>query len=476
MRRWVFPAVLVLIAAFAAFQAVQTDQALADEQAASTAPPQTSTLTPLFSVRRTPNYLREPSLFTNLSNDLDDVATLFPVQSCLVVIREGEEIYLASPDVPLVPASAQKVLTAYGVYELLGEDHTFTTRVVSDVPIVDGVLDGDVYLVGGGDPLLATDDYALRYTEPEAFTDLERLADALVNAGLTEITGAVIGDETRYDAERYNPNWPDRFTNLEQNQTGPLSALTVNDGFVRFDPSNTANSLSTASEDPAVFAAAFFDDLLEARDVVIRRSAASGSAPGLGIDLVPGLESVAAEVVTNQMLTVSDNMGSELLLKEIGLVAGEGGTTVSGAEALEELLTDRGLPTENVGVVDGSGLAEQNRVTCRLLAEVLSTSRNSVLIDGLAVMGETGTLSDRLLGSPAVGRVKAKTGRLNNVGALAGIATAEDESELVFAWIGNTTDFYPVEEMLAVQDRLALELIEFPEGPSVELLAPKRQE
>ncbi|NNC79952.1 MAG: hypothetical protein HKN94_07335 [Acidimicrobiales bacterium] len=473
MRRWVFPAVLVLIAAFAAFQAVQTDQALADEQAAATHTAPDVVTTPLFSVRRVPQYLQEPALFTNLSNDLDDVASLFPVQSCLVVIREGEEIYSVSPDVPLVPASAQKILTAYGVYELLGEDHSFTTRVASDVPIVDGVLDGDLYLIGGGDPLLATDDYVLRYEEPQAYTDLNRLADALVATGLTEITGAVIGDESRYDAERYNPSWPERFTNVQQNQTGPLSALTVNDGFVRFDSTNTANSLATASDNPPAFAAAFFDDLLEAQDVIIRRSASSGVAPGLAINLVPSLQSDPVEVVTNQMLSISDNMGAELLLKEIGLVAGDGGTTVFGAERLEGLLEDRGTPTEDVGIVDGSGLAEQNRVTCRLLAQVLDLSRTSPLVDGLAVMGETGTLTDRLLGSPAVGRVRAKTGRLNNVGALAGIATADDGSDLVFAWIGNTTDFYPVEEMLAVQDRLALELIEFPEGPELDLLAPK---
>jgi D-alanyl-D-alanine carboxypeptidase/D-alanyl-D-alanine-endopeptidase (penicillin-binding protein 4) len=459
------------VAGFAAWQAVRTDAALAEETPAATTTPAGSA-TPLISVRRTPEYLRGPTVAENLRTDLLDLAADFPTQSCLVVSQGGEEVFAEQPTLPLVPASAQKLVTAFAVYRLLEADRIYSTRLVTDADVVDGVVGGDVWLVGGGDPLLATTDYVDRYEEPQIYTDLERLADAVVAAGITEISGAVVGDETRYDDVRYlgEEVWPPRF--IEQNQTGPLSALTVNDGFVGFDSENPASSLATPAGDPARFAAAFFDDLLEARDIVIRRSARVEAAPEGARDLVPPLASAPLQDITNQMTSISDNMAAELLLKEIGLAVDGSGSTAAGIRAVRAALADAGLPITDVGVADGSGLSTSNRVTCRMLVELLESAVDTPLYEGMAVAGESGTMRERLVGTPAEGRVAAKTGRLNTVGALAGVATANDGTEFTFAWIGNTTDFYPLEDMVDVQDRLALELVEYPEGPSVDVLAP----
>lgn len=471
MRRWILPIVLLVVAGFASWQAVESDRALAETALTTDGVSEPPLATPLWSVRRTPEFLREPILIENLVSSLDEVAGTFPRASCLVVSLEGEEIYASNPTLPLVPASAQKLLTSYGVYELLGGDRTYETRIVVDAPIEAGVLDGNLYLIGGGDPLLATPDYTERYEQQPHFrTAIERLADDVVAAGITEITGAVIGDETRYDVERYVPEWPERFTNVAQNQTGPLSALTINDGFVSFDP-NPANSLATASTDPAGFAAAFFDDLLEAREVIIRQSAAAGEAPA-GARTLATLTSDPISVATNQMVDVSDNQAAELLLKEIGFDSSGRGTTDDGAIAIENALRSAGFSVTETDVVDGSGLASQNRLSCRLLVEVLDATADTPLHDGLAVMGETGTLAERMLGTEAVGRVRAKTGRLNEVGALAGTAVASDDSVLTFAWIVNTTDLYPVEEMTETQDEVVRELIAFPQGPDVDALGP----
>lgn len=471
MQRWILPFLLLVVAAFAAWQAVESDSALADEtnaQDGRSAPP---LRTPLLSVRRTPEFLREPILVENLQKSLDLVVETFPAQHCLVVRLDGEEIYAENPTLPLVPASAQKLLTAYGVYETLGVDHTFETSVVTDAELIDGVLDGDLYLIGGGDPLLATADYTDRYEQqPHYRTAIEQLADAVVAAGIREINGAVIGDESRYDQERYVPEWPERFTNVQQNQTGPLSALTVNDGFSRFDP-NPANSLATASVEPATFAAAFFDDLLEAREVIIRQSASTAAAPA-NARTIASITSDPITVVTNQMVNISDNMGAELLLKEIGVATSGRGTTDDGAIAIENALRSDGFSIAETDVVDGSGLASENRLTCRLLVEVLDASAGTPLHDGLAVAGVSGTMAERLVGTEAEGKVRAKTGRLNEVGALAGVADAQDGSTLTFAWIGNTTAPYPIDEMTAAQDAIALELVAYPEGPNPDALGP----
>jgi len=473
MRRWIRPVFLVIVAGFAAFQAVESDRALAETPPieGSTGP---SLATPLLSVRRAPEFLREPILVDNLASSLEEVAATFPSQSCLAVTLGGEEVFGSNPTLPLVPASAQKLVTAYGVYEILGAAHTFETQIVTDAPLTNGVLEGNLVLVGGGDPLIATAAYTDRYEQQPHFrTDIEQLADAVVAAGVTEINGAVIGDDSRYDLERYIPEWPIRFTNVEQNQTGPLTALTVNDGFVSFDPSNTANSLSTASLEPAAFAASFFDDLLEARGVIIRQSAAAGPAP-LGARTIASVTSDPVSVATNQMVDISDNQAAELLLKEVGLAAFNRGSSDDGALAIENLLRDEGFSVAETDVVDGSGLASENRLTCRLLTEILNDSSGTPLHDGLAAAGETGTLTERFVGTQAVGRVSAKTGRLNEVGALAGTVEANDGSTLTFAWIANTTDILPVEDMVAMQDAVVFELLDFPQGPDVDALGPTR--
>ena len=472
MRQWLLPITLIVVAAFAAFQAVETDAALAQEvvvEATDETAPRAST--PLLTVRRAPEWLREPLLIENLEDSLAELVTTFPSQSCLVVTIDGEPVFSRNGTLPLVPASAQKLLTAYGAYEILGADHTFETGVFANAPIVDGILDGDLFLRGGGDPLLATQVYTDRYDQQPHFrTSIEQLADDVVAAGIVEITGGVIGDETRYDDVRYIPEWPERFTNVSQNQTGPLSALTVNDGFVQF-AENPAPSLAVASTNPANFAAAFFDDLLEARGVIIRSGSAAAPVPA-GARSIATVTSDPVSVATNQMVDISDNMAAELLLKEIGFQASRVGSTEGGGIALENLLLDSGFSVAETDVVDGSGLASENRVTCQLLVEILDASQDNGLRDGLAVAGETGTLRERMVGTAAQGRVFAKTGRLNEVGALAGTAVANDGTELTFAWIANTTDVYAVEEMTAAQDAIALELVSFPQGPEVDTFAP----
>jgi len=473
MQRWILPLVLVIVASFAAWQAVETDESLAEAALDTDGESAPALNTPLISIRRTPEFLREPILIQNLQVSLEELTEQFPTQSCLVVSVDGEEVFADNATLPLVPASAQKILTAYGVYELLDIEHTYETSVVSDIPVVDGIIDGNIYLVGGGDPLLATADYAGRYEQQPHFrTNIEQLADSLVASGITEINGAVLGDETRYDTERYVPEWPERFTNAAQNQTGPLSALTVNDGFTQFDP-NPAPSLATATTEPAVFAASFFDDLLEERGVIIRQSAGAAEAPA-GARTLASITSDPIAIATNQMVEISDNMAAELLLKEVGLVSSGQGTTDDGALAIENSLRAAGFSVAETDFVDGSGLASENRVTCRLLVEVLEATSGGPLHDGLAIAGETGTLRERMVDTPAEGKIRAKTGRLNEVGALAGTAEASDGSVLTFAWLANTTDLYPVEDMTDTQDAVALELVAFPEGPDVEALGPRR--
>jgi D-alanyl-D-alanine carboxypeptidase len=128
-----------------------------------------------------------------------------------------------------------------------------------------------------------------------------------------------------------------------------------------------------------------------------------------------------------EMLRNSDKSTAETLLSELG-----------GLSSLRAWLATTGVDTAGVVVNDGTGFDRGNRVTCRFLAALLDRAgAASTLASVLPVAGETGTLATRFQGTPAVGHVKAKTGTLQGVSALAGFATARDGSALTFAIIVN---------------------------------------
>ncbi|MEP6661703.1 MAG: D-alanyl-D-alanine carboxypeptidase [Acidimicrobiales bacterium] len=146
----------------------------------------------------------------------------------------------------------------------------------------------------------------------------------------------------------------------------------------------------------------------------------------VGLDALETLDAGQVDLV-GEMLRNSDKDAAERLLSALG-----------GLSSLRAWLAGTGLDTAGVVINDGTGFDLGNRLSCRFLVALLDRAGPaSTLAGALPVAGETGTLADRLKGTPAVGRVKAKTGTLQGVGALAGYATARDGSALTFAIIVN---------------------------------------
>ncbi len=470
VSRLFFPLVFALVAVGAFLQSRVTDvdtnrPPLTVEAAA----PRLST--PLLSGRRLPEVLQGPEAQRRLVASLDEAVAVLPAGSCLVVNENSETRYDHQADLPLVPASTQKLLTAAAALAVMGPDYVFTTRVMAQNGPVDGVLDGNIWLVGAGDPLLMTADYADRFSTQLPYTDLNLLADQIAAADVNTITGAVIGDESYFDDLRWVATWPERFRAGAQNQSGPLSALSVNDGFSRWDSENTANALNTGAEDPAAFAAALFDDLLEERSLSIYQWAASGSAPEDALVELASIDSPPMATLVTQMLQASDNTTAELLVKALAGFSVGHGTTERGLQEMSVALEEIFL--QEIVAADGSGLDSGNLVTCSLLVDLLGDTDDwdaTDLRSGLALAGSTGTMRNRLVGSSGEGRVRAKTGTLLDVVSLAGVVETLEGRTLTFALISNA-DPLPG-NLRQLHDQIVLDLVAFPSGPPVALLEP----
>ena len=385
-----------------------------------------------------------------------------PDDMCLVAFLNDDEIVAFDGSVALVPASLNKVAVAAVALEVIGADTVYTTEVFvrSDAwaSAAGGVLNGDLYLVGAGDPVLNTPRYAGIPPERVAYTDVNDLADrvfaSLSKRGISKIVGRVMGDESHFaDRERdYTDHYPDDggaavwkrdFTST--NLAGPLSGLLLNDGYEKYSTSRGSASRRrrVRATDPAQHAASVFDDLLEARGMVITNRPRSGAAPGASArSLLGSVDSPPLTQILARMLGNSDNTVAEMILKEIGRRT-EGSAralAATGAEAaLRKLL---GALADGVRIVDGSGLSSHNRLTCDAVAALLvRAGPGSPLVSGLAVAGETGTLRDCDASPPKGGaganKVLAKTGTLNASTGLAGVAVADNGDAVTFAMIAN---------------------------------------
>jgi D-alanyl-D-alanine carboxypeptidase/D-alanyl-D-alanine-endopeptidase (penicillin-binding protein 4) len=401
-----------------------------------------------------------------LVSRLDAVVGAAP-SACLVVAPAGDPgvpLYQHAPARPLIPASNLKLLTALAALEVLGPDHRLATEVRGRLG-PGGVVEGDLWLVGGGDPLLATGDYvATLERQPRPFTDLGELARRVRAAGVTAVQGGVRGDESRYDTERYLPTW--KPTYRSRNEVGPMSALTVNGNFAAWRPA------LVAAERPARSAAAVFTGLLRDAGVSVAGEPGEGTAPP-GLPTLARLESLPVAAIVGEMLRESDNLAAELLLKEIGRTRLGQGTTAAGARVVGEVLAARGVPLDGVVLRDGSGLDRGDRATCAaLMATLAAAGPTGPVADGLAVAGRTGTLARRFAGNPAAGRLRAKTGSLDGVAALSGFVTAADGTTLGFAFVANGLPTGSAAG-LGLWERLGAALATYPQAPPIAELGPR---
>lgn len=329
-------------------------------------------------------------------------------------------VFADGPAGTAIPASTTKLLTAAAALEVLGPDHVFTTTVVRE--------GRRVVLVGGGDPVLA------RRPDPSAYPPGATLVDLARQAARTLVADGVrrvrLGyDDTLFTGPADNPAWPRDY--VRGGVVAPISALWVDQGR---EPDGVGYV-----PDPAGTAATELGRLLGRFGVAVAGPVARMTVPET-FDPVASVDSPPLEQVVERVLARSDNEAAEVLGRHVGLATGGAGSFKSGARAVLETLDRLGVRTTGAVLRDGSGLSRENRLSTRTLLDVLRLAASGdqpdlrAVLTGLPVAGFSGSLAYRPGDVPPAdrGRVRAKTGTLMRVNALAGTVSTRDGAELAF--------------------------------------------
>ena len=476
MRR-LFLAVLILAVVIAAGVLAERANRAADPGDPATTDAGVSLSTPIINARRVPEWLSRPTSNREFEEALTGVLNRpdVPAARCLRVHRDGMEIAVEKPSLRLAPAELQRFVTVAAV-EGLGTESFFVTKVVSNSahPVTDGVLDGGVWLVGGGDPVLSTDDYLTRFDDDRAATSLDRLAADLASAlrqrGISELSGGVIGDEFRFsprETDYVGTVWTE--TDNADNVVGPLSALLVNDGF-RWDG---GTGTITRSEDPAALAAEILSDLLRRRGIGIGAEPTTGEQPpSAQQDLLASIESPPLAEIAQRALI--DGTTAEMLFKEVGRVNGLSPSSNDAAFGVLVTLFQQGLPVEGTLPLDGSGLSNRNRVTCDLLMAILEQRPADGIVDqALREIGDSTLAACAPVGGSTMRVISADRGPVT---ALVGEMVADNGAVITFTLVANADDSTPaaLRPCNAIQTSLldAVERYPYGYGPALDAISP----
>lgn len=299
----------------------------------------------------------------------------------------------------LRPASTMKVVTAIAAIDRLGGSFQFKTTLSYTGAIEDGVLNGDVYLVGGFDPRFNSD-------------DMGSFVDGIRRMGIDTIRGRIVADKSMKDADMLGEGW------CWDDDNPVLSPLLIS----RRD----------------VFVKRFVDRLRD-EGVVVEADTVAGRQPGGAYEV--GTRTHTIDQVLMPMMKESDNLCAEALFYQLGASTGAHPATARDARTVVRRLVEKvGLKPSDYRIADGSGLSLYNYVTAELEVMLLryayqNTNIYMHLLPSLPVAGEDGTLRRRMRGTFTSGNVKAKTGSVTAISSLAGYCTAANGHVLCFAII-----------------------------------------
>jgi serine-type D-Ala-D-Ala carboxypeptidase/endopeptidase (penicillin-binding protein 4) len=412
--------------------------------------------------------------------------------------KTGEELLSTEPQLCLTPASVQKLLTSATALEIMGADFRFKTKVWANGEISNRKLSGDLVITGGGDPTLGSE-YFCNEGEKKKF--LSEWVHLIKLAGIDSISGNIVADPFYFSDQDVPGSW--LWEDVGNYFGAAASGISVYDDTYQIiinTPStegqpteiektipeipglslkNEVTSSSNKSDNAYVFGSPFDSDrvIKGTLPVGLKNFAVKASVPDPALLLASELKKMLADsfiIVTGniekkkiitqleidsekviidwpspslseiveKMNKESINLCAETLLKQIGLVVSNEGSTLAGTLAIKDFWTKKGVDTQNLFMADGSGLSRQNAFTCKTLVEILVYMKNkSQWFDtyqkSIPLTGVDGTQKYYFQDSFLKGKARAKTGSMTRVRCMSGYMTTQNGKEVAFAIMVN---------------------------------------
>lgn len=393
----------------------------------------------------------------------------------------------------VIPASTLKTITTAAALKVLGNNYRFQTKISYSGSFnkESGVLNGDLYIVGGGDPTIQSENFY----KPDSLTLIDKWCAQLKAAGIKEITGKIIGDASAWEhTVPGNWIWADIcnyfgavpcglsfkdnkfkviFNSKEVGSKAELvkiipealnSKITVvnkviakgteDEAFIYGDPFGYTKYISgkippnkknfeveAALPDPALLCAESVLSSLKKHGIKCKESSVISNYEkrDTSIKLInvfshysPSLEKIVS--VTN---ITSNNLFAESLLRALG-----SGSHYVGIDAVRKFLTTKGIDVNELNMTDGSGLARADLVTTSLQATLLGKIQLDEMIaksffNSLPVAGKQGSMSNIGKGTYLEGKMRAKTGYINKARGYCGYVTTKTGKEVSFSILFN---------------------------------------
>ncbi len=415
-------------------------------------------------------------------------------------IHTGDTIVSYHSDESLAPASGLKVFTTSTALNLLGEDYHFRTRLYYDGIVTDnGVLKGNIYIVGGGDPTLGSnlvagslplDSLMLTWTQ------------AVKKLNIKKVDGAIIADALLFDGKRVPDYW--NWMDIGNYYGAGTSALTINDNlyYLYFHPSlivgdkaeviqttpeipglHFINFITTGPEgsgdngyiycapnqftatlrgtvpagvssfsikgsipNPPLFAAQYFKKFLESSDINVTKDSRVLTEPVTydNSKLITATISPSLKDIVYIINKKSDNLYAEQLLKTLGLKEKGIGSTEAGIEVIDTFLDSVGIPTDGFKIYDGCGLSRTDMITTQIMVKLLIFMTKQKVFNSfynsLAVVGkedDPGYFSNFGVNSLLQNNARLKSGLITGVRSFSGYLKDLDGRMIAFSMIIN---------------------------------------
>lgn len=337
----------------------------------------------------------------------------------------GKRLHSHGPGRPMIPASTNKLLTSAAALQLLGGQHRFRTDVVAPTS-------SHIVLVGGGDPYLSSKSHR---RDPHRGS-LQRLAASTAEKLRDKKVKKVrLGyDASRFRGKSWNPRWREAY----RNQVSPVSALSADEGRVE------DTTPGPRQHHPSKSAARTFAKYLKKYGV--KTTKVVKARAGHDDRRIASVKSMRLSVIIERLLRASDNDAAEMVARQVAIADHKPASFSGAVAAIKHVLTKEHVWRSGARIYDGSGLSRDDRVPPVMFAAILRDAiigkhpRWRTILAGLPVAGVEGSLAEHYNGAHTKagrGMVRAKTGTLRGVHALAGYTYTRDGELLILVLMTN---------------------------------------